>query len=178
MEFADFLKLVVSKKIGIKTEKCLCKIWEAAGDPIKRLVHDKARCETKSMVHELKAIREIVKESEVHMEKIAQQFIEYQCLLAIPGFGRIVSAMVLGAIGDPSRFENQGQVLCLEGLALCASRIGKKSDSAKPVITKHRKSALRYALLRRPQYLRRRIRTSGATSVDCSKAVNMNAASC
>jgi transposase len=99
------------------------------------------------MVHELKAIREILKESELRMEKVAQEFLEYQCLLTIPGFGPIVSAMVLGAIGDPSRFENKGQVLRLAGLDLCASRSGKKSDSAKPVISKQGKSALRYALV-------------------------------
>jgi transposase len=147
MEFADFLKLVVSRKIGIKTEKCLREIWEAAGDSVGCLVHDEARWETKSMVHELKAIREIVKECELRIEKVAQQFLEYQCLLTIPGFGPIVSAMVLGAIGDPSRFENQGQVLRLAGLDLCASRSGKNSNSAKPVISKQGKSALRYAMV-------------------------------
>jgi len=147
MEFADFLKLVVSKKIGRKTEKCLREIWEAAGDSVGCPVHDEARWETKSMAHELRAIREIVKESELRMEKVAQEFLEYQYLLTIPGFGPIVSAMVLGAIGDPSRFENQGQVLRLAGLDLCASRSGKKSDSAKPVISKQGKSALRYTLV-------------------------------
>lgn len=147
MKFADFLKLVVSRKIGIRQEKCLHEIWEASGDSVGCLVHDEARWETESMVHELKAIREIVKESELRMEKVARQFPEYECLLSIPGFGPIVSAMVLGAIGDPSRFENQGQVLRLAGLDLCASRSGKKSDSAKPVISKQGKAALRYALV-------------------------------
>lgn len=81
------------------------------------------------------------------METVAQQFPEYQCLLSIPGFGPIISAMVLGAIGDPSSFENQRQVLRLAGLDLCASRSGNKSDSVKPVISKQGKSALRYALV-------------------------------
>jgi len=147
MEFTDFLKLVVSRKLGISREKSLREVWEAAGYSVGCLVHDEARWETKTMVHELKAIREIAKESELRMEKIAQQFPEYQCLLSIPGFGPVISAMVLGTIGDPSRFENQGQVLRLAGLDLCASRSGKKSDSAKPVISKQGKSALRYALV-------------------------------
>jgi transposase len=147
MEFADFQKLVVSRKIGIKTEKYLREIWEGAGDSVGCPVHDEARWETESMVHELRAIREIVKESELRMEKVALQFPEYQCLLSIPGFGPIVSAMVLGAIGDPSRFENNAQILRLAGLDLCASRSGKKSDSAKPVISKQGKSALRCALV-------------------------------
>jgi hypothetical protein len=147
LEFADFLKLNVRREIGTNKEKRLCELWEAARDSAGCLVHDEARWETKSLVHELKAIREIVKESELRMEKVAQEFPEYQCLLSIPGFGPIVSAMVLGAIGDPSRFENKGQVLRLAGLDLCASRSGKKSDSAKPVIPKQGKSALRYALV-------------------------------
>jgi transposase len=98
------------------------------------------------MVHELKAIQMIVEECEQRIEKVAQQFPEYEYLLSIPGFGPIVSAMVLGAIGDPWRFNHQKQVLRLAGLDLCASRSGNKSDSAKPVISKQGKAALRYAL--------------------------------
>jgi hypothetical protein len=38
------------------------------------------------------------------------EFAEYECLLSIPGFGPDVSAKVLGAIGDPFRFQNGKQV--------------------------------------------------------------------
>jgi transposase len=81
------------------------------------------------------------------MATTAKQFPEYKCLLSIPGFGPIVSAMVLAAIGDASRFGSQKQVLRLAGLDLSASRSGKSSDSAKPVISKQGKTALRYALV-------------------------------
>jgi transposase len=81
------------------------------------------------------------------MEKVAQQFPEYESLLSIPGFGPIVSAMVLAAIGNAFRFENRKQVLRLAGLDLSAERSGKSSDSAKPVISKQGKAALRYALV-------------------------------
>jgi transposase len=147
LEFADFLKLIARRKIRIEQEKRLRELWEAAGDSAGCLVHDAARWEAKSLVNQLTAIREIVKDNEQRMETAAQQFPEYQCLLSIPGFGPIVSAMVLAAIGNPSRFENQKQVLRLAGLDLCASRSGKSSNSAKPVISKQRKAALRYALV-------------------------------
>ena len=81
------------------------------------------------------------------MGKVAQQFPEYESLLSIPGFGPIVSAMVLAAIGNPFRFENRKQVVRLAGLDLSAERSGKNSDSAKPVISKQGKAALRYALV-------------------------------
>jgi transposase len=55
--------------------------------------------------------------------------------------------MVLGAIGDATRFGNHMQILRLAGLDLSASRSGKSSDSAKPVISKQGKAALRYALV-------------------------------
>jgi transposase len=147
LEFADFLKLIARRKIRIEQEKRLRELWEAAGDSAGCLVHDAARWEAKSLVNQLTAIREIVKDNEQRMETAAQQFPEYQCLLSIPGFGPIVSAMVLAAIGNPSRFENQKQVLRLAGLDLCASRSGKSSNSAKPVISKQGKAALRYALV-------------------------------
>jgi len=95
----------------------------------------------------LKAIREIVKGNEQRMEDVAKRSPEYGCLLSIPGFGPIVSAMVLAAIGNPFRFENRKQVLRLAGLDLSAERSGKNSDSVKPVISKQGKAALRYALV-------------------------------
>jgi len=147
MEFDDFLKLITTRKIRIEQEKRLRELWEGAKNSAGCLVHDAARWEAKSLVSQLKTLREIVKDNELRMKTAAQQYPEYQSLLSIPGFGPIVSAMVLGAIGDPYRFENQRQVLRLAGLDLSAARSGKNSDSAKPVISKQGKAALRYALV-------------------------------
>lgn len=99
------------------------------------------------MVCQLKSVRETVKGNEQLMESAARKFPEYECLLSMPGFGPIVSAMVLAAIGNPSRFSSRKQVLRLAGLDLSAERSGKNSDSAKPVISKQGKAALRYALV-------------------------------
>ncbi|HEX2768140.1 MAG TPA: IS110 family transposase [Geobacteraceae bacterium] len=147
MEFDAFLKLITTRKIRIEQEKRLRELWEGAKNSAGCLVHDAARWEAKSLVSQLKTLREIVKDNEQRMKMLSQRYPEYQSLLSIPGFGPIVSAMVLGAIGDPSRFENQRQVLRLAGLDLSAARSGKNSDSAKPVISKQGKAALRYALV-------------------------------
>ena len=66
--------------------------------------------------------------------------------MTIPGFGPDVSAKVLGAIGDPDRFQNGKQVLKLAGFDLSADRSGKNSDKAIPEISKRGKADLRYAL--------------------------------
>jgi transposase len=73
-------------------------------------------------------------------------FPEYKYLLSIPGFGPDVSSNVIAAIGDPFRFDNGSQVLKLAGLDLSATKSGKTSDSAVPVISKKGKAHLRYAL--------------------------------
>jgi hypothetical protein len=62
-------------------------------------------------------------------------FPEYEYLLTIPGFGPDVSSKVLGAIGDPHRFNNHRQVLKLAGMDLSAERSGMTSDRAVPVIS-------------------------------------------
>jgi len=147
MEFDAFLKLITKRKIRIEQEKRLRELWEVAGESVGCLVHDAARWEAKSLVSQLKSVRETVKGNEQLMAKTATQFPEYECLLSIPGFGPIVSAMVLAAIGNPCRFQNQGQVVRLAGLDLSAERSGKNSNSAKPVISKQGKAALRYALV-------------------------------
>ncbi len=147
MEFDFFLKLITKRKIRVEQEKRLRELWELAGESVGCQVNDAARWEAKSLVSQLKSVREVVKGNEKLMAKAAKQFPEYSCLLSIPGFGPIVSTMVLAAIGNPFRFENRGQVIRLAGLDLSAARSGKSSDKAKPVISKQGKAALRYALV-------------------------------
>lgn len=78
---------------------------------------------------------------------MGQTFPAYACLLSIPGFGPIVSTMTLAAIGDAHRYTSRKQILRLAGLDLSASRSGKTSHSAVPVISKQGKAGLRYALV-------------------------------
>jgi transposase len=147
MEFDAFLKLITTKQIRSEQEKRLHQLWNNAKESAGCQVHDAARWEAQNLVTKLKATRETVKGTEQRMEKLARQFPEYECLLSIPGFGPIVSAMVLAAIGNAFRFENRKQVVRLAGLDLSAERSGDKSNSAKPVISKQGKAALRYALV-------------------------------
>lgn len=147
MEFDAFLKLITTRKIRIEQERRLRELWNFAKESAGCLVHDAARWEAKSLVTQLKSFRETVKENERQMAKAAAKFPEYQCLLSMPGFGPIVSAMVLAAIGNASRFASSKQVVRLAGLDLSAERSGKNSNSAKPVISKQGKAALRYALV-------------------------------
>lgn len=147
LDFAAFLKRIAKRKMRIEAENRLRQIWEAAKDSVGCQVHEAARWEAKSMVAQLKGLRETIKEHEKRMDAVARQFPEYACLQSIPGFGPIISAMVLAAIGDASRFTHRRQILRLAGLDLSASRSGATSASAKAVISKQGKAALRYALV-------------------------------
>jgi transposase len=121
-------------------------IWEKAAESIGCHGVPGVDHEGKVMVEGLKQIRETIKETEQKIEEICKQFPEYNFLLTIPGFGPDVSAKVLGAIGEPDRFENGKQVLKMGGLDLSADRSGKSSDKAIPEISKRGKADLRYAL--------------------------------
>jgi transposase len=102
--------------------------------------------EAQIMVAGLNRVRETIKLVEDKIEDICLKFPEYSFLLTIPGFGPDASSKVLAAIGDPERFTSGKQVLKMAGFDLCASRSGKTSNSARPVISKHGKGDLRYAL--------------------------------
>lgn len=52
--------------------------------------------------------------------------------------------MVLGAIGNPWRFQNGAQILKMVGLDLSASQSGKSQGS--PVVSKKGKAEIRFAL--------------------------------
>ena len=147
MEFDAFVKLVTMRKVTKLQEKRLRELWAIAPHSAGCVVHEAARWEARSLVTQLEDVRKIIKSNEQLMKKAAQEFPEYEYLLSIPGFGPIISGMVLAAIGNASRFENRKQVLRLAGLDLSAARSGKSSDSATPVISKQGKAALRYALV-------------------------------
>ncbi len=141
-----FIERVTSRRISMEKRRRLEEIWEKAGesigcDGVPGLDH-----EAKVMVEGLRQIREMIKETEQKIEELCKQFSEYPYLLTIPGFGLDVSAKVLGAVGDPYRFENRKQVLKMGGLDLNADRSGKDSDKAIPEISKRGKADLRYAL--------------------------------
>jgi transposase len=146
LDVEPFIQRVISRRITMEKRRRLEEVWEKAGESIGCEDVPGVDHEARVMVEGLRQIREIIKETEGKILELCEQFPEYQSLLSIPGFGPDVSAKVLGAIGDPYRFQNGKQVLKLAGLDLSADRSGKDSDKAIPEISKRGKADLRYAL--------------------------------
>ena len=146
LEYKSFVQRVGSGQRRLSQENRLQAIWKLAVDSVGCEVGPAVEFEAQVMVEGLKQIREGIQEIEEKIHEICSQFPEYEFLLSIPGFGPDVSSKVLGAIGDPFRFQNGKQVLKMAGLDLSAERSGKTSESAIPVISKKGKADLRYAL--------------------------------
>jgi transposase len=146
LDVDPFIERVTSRRIRMEKRRRLEAIWEKAGASIGCEGVPGMEHEAKVMVEGLRQIREVIKETEDKIQQLCEQFPEYPYVLTIPGFGPDVSAKVLGAIGDPNRFQNGKQVLKMGGLDLSADRSGKDSDKAIPEISKRGKADLRYAL--------------------------------
>jgi transposase len=146
LEYKRFVEMVAPGKGRLCREKRLQAIWKMAVDSIGCEVGPVVEFEAQVMVEGLKQIQKAIQEIEEKIREVCLQFPEYEFLLSIPGFGPDVSSKVLGAIGDPFRFQNGRQVLKMAGLDLSAERSGKSSASAIPVISKKGKADLRYAL--------------------------------
>jgi transposase len=146
LDVEPFIQRVTSRRIRVETRRRLEEVWEKAGASIGCEGVPGMEHEAKVMVEGLRQIREVIKETEDKIQQLCEQFPEYPYVLTIPGFGPDVSAKVLGAIGDPDRFQNGKQVLKMGGLDLSADRSGKDSDKAIPEISKRGKADLRYAL--------------------------------
>ena len=146
MSFDEFVKVVSSGRVGVVQERRLKGIWEKAGASIGCEAGEMVGFGASLMVDGLRQIREMLKATEEKIEEVCLRFSEYECLLSIPGYGPDVSSKVLGAIGDPFRFDNRTQVLKLSGYDLSAERSGKNSEGRVPVISKKGKADLRYAL--------------------------------
>lgn len=146
LEYDQFVRLVAPGSRRIVQHKRLKAIWNKAVDSIGCDVGEAVEFEAKVMVEGLKQIRQAIGVTNDKIEDICLQFPEYSYLLTIPGFGPDVSSKVLGAIGNPFRFNTQKQVLKMAGMDLNAERSGNRSDAAIPVISKKGKADLRYAL--------------------------------
>jgi len=146
LDVEPFMERVTSRRITMEKRRRLEAIWEKAGETIGCDGVPGVEHEAKVMVEGLRQIREMIKGTEEKIQELCEQFLEYQYLLTIPGFGPDVSAKVLGAIGEPDRFHNGKQVLKLSGYDLSADRSGRDSDQAIPQISKRGKADLRYAL--------------------------------
>jgi len=146
LEYKRFVERVAPGKGRISRENRLQAIWKVAVDSIGCEAGPMVEFEAQVMVEGLKQIRDALRSIEEKIQEICSQFPEYEYLLSIPGFGPDVSSKVLGAVGDPFRFQNGKQVLKLAGLDLNAERSGKSSDLARPVISRKGKADLRYAL--------------------------------
>jgi transposase len=146
MGFDEFVKLVSRGRVGGVQERRLRRIWEKARESIGCEAGETVGFGASLMVDGLRQVREMIKETEAKIEELCKGFSEYEYLLSIPGYGQDVSSKVLGAIGDPFRFNNGEQVVKLSGLDLSAERSGKNSEGRVPVISKRGKSDLRYAL--------------------------------
>ena len=146
LDVDPFIQRVTSRRIRMEKRRRLEAIWEKAGESIGCDGVPGVEHEAKMMVEGLRQIREMIQETEDKIQELCRQFPEYKYLLTIPGYGPDVSSKVLGAIGEPDRFQNGKQVLKLAGLDLSADRSGKDSDKAIPQISKRGKADLRYAL--------------------------------
>jgi len=146
MKYEDFFRLVTTRDRGLTQHRRLKAIWDSAHYSIGCSTGMAAEFEAEVLVEALKRIRETIGSINEKVIEICVLFPEYQYLLSIPGFGPVISAIVIAAIGDPFRFESGNQVLKTAGWDLNANRSGKRSDSVIPVISKRGKSDLRYAL--------------------------------
>ena len=146
MDFEQFMFTVTTRDRGIAQQRRLRKIHDLAYESIGCSMNRFAEFEATILVDQVKETKQLIKQIDAQIEEAASAFIEYHCLLSIPGFGPYISAVVLAKIGDPFRFENRGQVIKMSGYDLSAKRSGKSSDKATPVISKKGSNSLRYAL--------------------------------
>ncbi len=145
LPFEEFVRMVSSRNGGEKQHRRLQEIHEKAGASIGCSAHPSVAFEAQALLDALQGLHTIIQETDKKIAEVCRRFPEYPFLLTIPGFGPDISAKVLGAIGNPHRFENHRQVLKTAGLDLSADRSGKRNDVT-PVISKRGKADLRYGL--------------------------------
>jgi len=147
MKYEQFKQLISpSSRMNVSRQERLKAIWHKATESIGCEVGETLGFEAQIMVEGLKQVRDAIGLTDEKTKGVCLHFPEYSYLLTIPGFGPDISSKVLAAIGNPFRFNSGKQVLKMAGYDLSASRSGKTSKRAVPVISKRGKADLRYAL--------------------------------
>ena len=146
MEFDQFYKALPARKGNVAQLRRLINIHQLACESVGCEMGEVGEFEARMLVDKLRAVGKRIEETKDLIEDISLDFAEYSWLLTIPGFGPYISALVLATIGNPFRFANRQQVLKMAGYDLNAVRIGKKSDTVVPKISKRGNASLRYAL--------------------------------
>ncbi len=122
MEFDEFFNMVTRTSRGISQTRRLRHIHRLALESIGCPMGPAAEYEAELLVEKRQQVARQMKNTAALIEDIYLGFPEYSCLLTIPGFGPYISAKVLAAIGDPSRFDNRKQVVRMAGYDLSANR--------------------------------------------------------
>ena len=142
MDFDSFFRMTST---NIRQEKRFRLIYDCAKNSIGLPLDKGSEYDVIVLTKRFAELARSLKEVEGKIEETARNFDEYKYLLTIPGFGPYVSSVVLASIGT-LQFNSRNQIIKMAGLDLSASRSGKTSDKATPVISKKGKSELRYAL--------------------------------
>lgn len=147
LEYEEFVRRVAPNgRGGIRQQERLRAVWKKAIESVGCRVGESLEIEAKLMVEGLQYIRESIRSVEEKIKEICLEIPEYEYILSIPGFGPDISSKIVGALGNPLRFDNGSQVLKMAGMDLSANRSGKNSDKATPKLSKSGKADLRYAL--------------------------------
>jgi len=146
LDYSLFYGWVTSKPKNVTQQRRIRDLWELSRHSIGCEVTDAVQFEASLLVESFRRSKTLLEAVEKKLEKERVKFSGYKYLLSIPGFGPAIATMILGAIGDPNRFENGRQVLKLAGLDLSASRSGQSAMNVRARISKKGKAELRYAL--------------------------------
>jgi transposase len=146
MEYETFYDTVVCTRKSKKQEEHLYQIWQSAKKSIGCNAGVAALYEGKALIKQLQEARTALQELDKVILALCSGIEEYPYLLSVPGIGPDTASKILAYVSDPNRFDHAKQVIKLAGFDLSASRSGKPSAKATPVISKKGQAELRFAL--------------------------------
>ena len=137
-----------SSKGRYKRDKAI-QIRETARSSIGSVIPAKS-LELKHTIHLIEVLTEEIDEIEISIKRIMDE--DPSPILTIPGISYRMGAMILGEIGDFSRFSSPDQILAYAGLSPSTYQSGKL-DNAYPHMEKRGSHYLRFALFNATRFV-------------------------
>jgi len=144
VSFEQFQSIFRHRKVSRVSQQRIYELWHRAQQSIALPKIPSVNIEIKSTLELIASLQQQITSIERHLEKICSLNPAYRRLLSLPGYGPIISATFLAAVGSIDCFSKASQLTKLAGLDLEYVHSGTFKGIAK--VSKKGNSLLRYKL--------------------------------
>ena len=177
LSYQRFLDILMRKKASLKHERRLHEVWQRAQDSIGCVKHSSVNLTISIYLENILQLKSQIKTIDKNIRNFCCESRDYDLIQGIPGYGPLLTAVIMAYVGPIDNYEHPDQLSKLAGLDLEYVQSGQFHGQA--CISKKGSSLLRYAVCSAAlhalknktirQYFETQLQRKGSESLDRAK---------